>query len=270
MANLSSFFPVAAGGGGFSKMLKFTTLRSSDGNYKGSPATTINVSGDTFPPSTSLAGQPTTSADRSLLTAQDSLVGATFTNTNGGTVHTVTASAAHNANSYFSITFTPALTHSIANNVNLNFNTAGFTINPNTDLGLSDGDSIGYLLCGGGYSSPYADRGGKGGKILYGTATISDASVDLVITPGGGPGVNSTISGGLTLSSGDGSNPAGGSDVSGSSTSFSSSSGIMGYGVGGGGYSATHRPQGSDHHGWGTGGFQYTGVGGDGAILLYY
>ena len=132
MSNFTDFFPAAGGGGGFTKMNKYSTLRCADADFKSAIATLVNVSGDTFPPSTTLSGRPT--SNQSLFAFEDSLVGCKFSR--GGTEHTVTASANHTAGSYFTITFTPALTSSIANNVNLSFSAASITVNPATDLGL--------------------------------------------------------------------------------------------------------------------------------------
>jgi hypothetical protein len=266
MSNFTDFFPAAGGGGGFTKMNKYSTLRSADATNKGAIPTTINVSGDTFPPATTLSGRPVSGADQTLFAFENSLVGCKFTN--NATEHTVTANANNSAGSYFTITFTPALTGSIANNVNLSFSGASITVNPVTDLGLADGASIGYFLCGAG-----AGDAGKGGKINYGTAIISNASTDLVLTPGVAglswysQGGNSTITGGLTLTSGDGSNMAGGSanyyDYLGGYA------GILGYGAGGGAGNSNSGSRGNQNHGWGGGGFSGE-TAGDGAILLNY
>ena len=129
------------------------------------------------------------------------------------------------------------------------------TINPATDLGLSDGDSIGYLLAGGNATG-----------VLRGTAIISNASTDLVITPGLASGTSSTITGGLTLTSADGNtdtsyerkrdayyNPTYGVNYA---YSAGGGEGIDGYGVG-------SQWSSSFKHGYG-------GSGKDGAVLLFY
>ncbi len=152
------------------------------------------------------------------------------------------------------------------NDANYN-NAASYTVNPATDLGLSDGDSIGYMLVGAGYND--AAFGAKGGKIIYGTAIITNASTNLNLTPGVANGGNTTISGGLTLTSGDGSTMSGAGDFTTYGSTLAAGSGIMGYGAGGGGSNTNIRNNGSNFHGWGGGAFPgYDG--GDGAILLYY
>lgn len=186
MANFSSFFPVAAaGGGGFTKQLKWTTARGlDDANYN---------------------------------------------------------------------------------------DAASYTVNPATDLGLSDGDSIGIFMIGGGKSSSSATNAGDGGKILQRTAIISDASTNLVLTIGTGgtagtnnEGGSSTISGGLTLTSADGYRGVGAGI---NTTTDNAFQGIMGYGAGG--RTQSDRGGASGEHGWGNGNF-FGGTGGDGAILLFY
>ena len=134
------------------------------------------------------------------------------------------------------------------------------------------------MLVGAGYATTTIANGKSGGRIIQGTAIISNASTDLVLTPGAANGGNSTISGGLTLSSGDGIRFWGGR-YNGSSSGWSASTGIMGYGAGGtggGNYSGiTNGIQDEDsNHGWGAGAFNATGTSADtaydGAILLFY
>ena len=283
MANFSSFFPTASGGG-FTKMNKYVTMRSLlDATHFAGLSTSqdeIRVHPTQETGSSVSVGSNEVTFYRTIgaLSALypdkiNLLVGKTFTrrNTDGssdGQVYTITSIGAHTANSSFPIQFTPSLTVSLPLNhycdVDLPFE---HTVNPATDLDLSDGDSIGYMLVGAGYSN--AAYGGRGGKIIYGTAIITNASTDLVLTPGVANGANSTITGGLTLSSGDGSIMAGGGDHPAYGTSLGAGSGIMGYGAGGGGGNTGIRNTGSDFHGWGGGSFA-SGDGGDGAILLYY
>jgi len=162
------------------------------------------------------------------------------------------------------------------NDANYN-NAASYTVNPATDLGLSDGDSLGYFMIGAGMQMNDSNQGGEGGKIIYGTAIITSASTNLVLTPAAasstyGEFIQSTISGGLTLTTGNGSNNNGYGARSYSQQVVPSGQGVMGYGVGGA-TNSRQRPYGSGSapsiHGWGSGGKQNT-VGGDGAILLYY
>lgn len=185
--------------------------------------------------------------------------------------------------------FTKSLKYSTAralNDADYN-NAASYTVNPATDLGLSDGDSIGYFMVGGGEVGDDTTYTGFGGKIIYGTKTITNASTDLTLTIGVGEDLNcvsgsvttvspteSTISGGLTLTTANGSRQAGFR----STASGSPGSGINGYGVGGGGLGYN---DGSQAHGWGGGTRQSANTGsyppptfrftaGDGAIILYY
>lgn len=251
MANFSSFFPTASGGGGgFTKMKKISTLRSSDATEKVGFTTSVNISGDVLYGATTLVGVVIATADRPFFTAADSFVGMTFVV--AGATHTVTASTAHSVGGYVTMTFTPALSAGqIANNSNVSFVGGSQTINPATDLGLEDGASIGFLLAGG-------NRTG----VLRGTRIISNASTDLVINVGGSSGTASTITGGLTLTSADGSTDSSYSAASISVTGYqrhgsSGGNGVDGYGTGNQYYSNHFK------HGWG-------GSGMDGAVLLYY
>ena len=145
---------------------------------------------------------------------------------------------------------------------------ASYTVNPATDLGLEDGASIGYMLVGSGQDYIAAYQGGAGGRIIQGTSIISSASTDLVLTPGTGNNVASTISGGLTLTSANGVALFGGTS-SGTNFSSSASSGVMGYSAGGAGdFNRGMGVQGT-FHGWGNGGGESSSSG-DGAILLFY
>ena len=166
-------------------------------------------------------------------------------------------------------------------------NAASYTVNPATDLGLADGASIGYFMCGGGGSgnnqTSSTGNGGRGGKIIYGTAIIVTASTNLVLTPGvgstsvNGLGTNSTITGGLTLSTLDG-GFFGAPGITQTSRYGAGALGINGYGGGGmPGRNQIGWPQGDSMHGWGIGAGAYNSnagegpkVGADGAILLYY
>ena len=148
---------------------------------------------------------------------------------------------------------------------------ASYTVNPATDLGLEDGASIYIFMVSGGQSSNSSTNGGRGGRILQKTRTISNASTNLVLTIGVGAnagtnnlGSDSTISGGLTLTTSDGYNGAG---LGHNSTSKFTGEGINAYGLGGG--TQSDRGGGTGQHGWGNGNY-FAGVGGDGAILLFY
>ena len=177
------------------------------------------------------------------------------------------------------------------NDANYN-NAASYTVNPATDLGLEDGASIGYFLCGGGTVGPNNSLTytGYGGRIIQGTEIITTASTDLVLTPGLGENqvcvsnnltttamTESTITGGLTLSTANGSRQAGFRTET-SNGNGDPGSGVNGYGVGGGGRGYN---DGSEAHGWGGGTRQsqnangyppsnFNFQAGDGAILLYY
>lgn len=278
MANFSSFFPVA-GGGGFTKMKKISTLKSADATDIKKPDVTLNVNSNyssgvtqiqVFYMDSSLGG--------TIMQNADSFVGHTFVW--NSTTHTITASTSHsNWGVPFYITFSPGLTTTINSSHTLSTVAESPTFNPSSDLGLSDGDSIGYMLVGAGYAVGHVDGGAPGGRIVQGTAIISNASTDLVITPGVANGGNSTISGGLTLTSGDGVRGWGGYDNS--SRRSSAWSGIMGYGAGGNGgsgnsmtyYWQNGMPEENNNHGWGAGAWSINSAvetAYDGAVLIFY
>jgi hypothetical protein len=278
MANFSSFFPApSGGGGGFTNMKKYSTANAlNDADYKSKVASigwtqlTNTLIGWTTLEGYHYAGN--TSPD---LRVDDYFVGFTFDHQ--GVTHTITGDTYTGANysvkNRHNLTFTPAIQsqHFTYNQTktlsNTNFT---ITVNPATDLGLEDGSQIGYMLVGAGYAGGSVN-GGYGGRIISGTATIATASTDLILTPGAANGGSSTISGGgLALSSGNGSNSSGFGDFNQSnSVVFAGGSGNMGYGAGGGNYNSGARNVGTNHHGYGVGGYT-SANGGDGAILLFY
>jgi hypothetical protein len=143
-----------------------------------------------------------------------------------------------------------------------------FTVNPATDLGLSDGDSLGFFLVGAGYTTGSGTTGADGGYINQGTRIISNASTDLVLTIGVN-GAASTISGGLTITSSDGSNRAGGRSYTDGGFATTWGQGINGYGSGSvGTYYAGATGHNGPRHGFGSGVAGSTSS--DGAILLFY
>jgi len=144
-----------------------------------------------------------------------------------------------------------------------------FTVNPATDLGLSDGDSLGFFMVGAGRTTGSGTSGANGGKIIQGTRIISNASTDLVITPGVGSGTASTISGGLTITTADGSDRSGGNSYTDGGFSTTWGQGINGYGQGSvGTYYAATLGHNSPRHGFGSAVAGSTSS--DGAILLFY
>ena len=255
MANFSSFFPVAGGGGGFTKMNKYATSRAAD-DATDKLGVSI-VSGQTAQAnsgtwSSTLWKADINDADQiAQASIQDGLVGYTFDIGYG--TRTVTANTGGGYNVNQTVTFTPSITGNPNSGQEMDMNApTSFTVNPATDLGLSDGDSIGFLLAGG-------NRTG----VLRRTAIISNASTDLVITPGLSTGTASTITGGLTLTSADGSTDSSYSRASVSLSGgyqrhgSSGGNGVDGYGTGSQYYTDRFK------HGWG-------GSGMDGAVLLYY
>lgn len=314
MANLSSFFPAIGGGGGFTKVKKYSTypsLDATDNQQMMAPGYTVtefvnNSGGQPNVRVSAISNGGTTAslsywrigggfwtgyADQTL--PQNFFVGARFDlpKTTGGTeTITVTASTAgyisDNNAANTTITFAAFDSGGSAGydetTTQRNILPPLLKFNPATN-GLSDGDQIGYFMVGGGDGevarSSTANFGGKGGKIIYGTATIGTATDDLIITPGTGAAANSsgdgsasTISGGLTLTTADGSQHNGWfSRQQDSSTIFSAGPGIMGYGAGG----KNHAGGGAElADGWGTGAaaIHSSSVtkGGDGAVLIYY
>ena len=165
------------------------------------------------------------------------------------------------------------------------------TVNPANDLGISDGDKIGYFMIGGGKLGTATGanevvRGGNGGNVLQGTAIITNASTNLILTPGIGAGAQteSTITGGLNLDTANGFNALGYGAVSLEVQSDMAISppgpGMNQYGWGGGAQATTYasinipqQPPNTAWHGWGNGAYNSTGSStnnGDGAIILYY
>jgi len=272
------------GGGGFTKMNKYSTERSlNDATYKLPPPSFL---GRQF---TNLAIGATgftnfqLSTPPSYQTSANEIVNGTFVH--NGTTHTIATNTAYNPGTGgFDLTFTPGLTATMAafDYVTIT-NPAFFTVNPATDLGLEDGASLGYFMVGSGMSV-YNGSGdtGRGGKIIYGTKIITNASTDLILTPAASPPANnnmvqteSTISGGITLTTGNGYNGAGfGFDSYNTSKIRSIGTGVMGYGFGGGTEDLRTFPRGDQAHGFGGGGayvyYNTFCAGGDGAILLSY
>lgn len=279
------------GGGGFTKINKYSTNRALGGD------TVIKLSNSGGPPSGvtfEFRAQSAISAGATSFTAHQlkfdnaDIPAGTAVPANaykgfkttfpgqGGVATDVTIltsaafTAAGNGSATSVMTFTPALTQNMDVLSGLTF-TPILTVNPATDLGLSDGASIGYLMVSGGSNAGTSNTtGGYGGAILRGTAIITTASTDLLLTPGVGStstssGTTSTISGGLTLTSGDGTNSSG----MGSTQYSSAMPGVLGYGVGGRTLSSGMGAGAGGGHGYGNGA-QRNVSGGDGAILLYY
>ena len=149
-------------------------------------------------------------------------------------------------------------------------NAASYTVNPATDLGLSDGDLLGYFMVGGGGRALHT-QGAGGGRILQGTIAVTTAATNLTLTIGVGSstanvGTDSTISGGLTLTTANGSRANG---WNGGQNRGSGGPGVFGYGSGGA--SGAGGATGAVHHGFGSGANNwYNSQGGDGAIILMY
>jgi len=279
MSNFTDFFP-AAGGGGFTKMNKYSTNRAFDDATHKLKLSNIDLRNSGTITASSTSGSlklNENNADKIAITSTvNGLTGYTFNIGQG--VQTVTANTGGGYQVLQTISFTPAMSSDVGNNTTfLMLASTFFTVNPATDLGLSDGDSLGYFMIGAGMQVNDSNQGGEGGKIIYGTAIITNASTDLILTPAlasstYGEFIQSTITGGLTLTTGSGANNNGYGARSYSQQVVPSGQGILGYGVGGA-TNARQRPNGSGSypsiHGWGSGGKQNT-VGGDGAILLYY
>jgi hypothetical protein len=271
MTNFSSFFPAAGGGGGFTKMKKYSTSRAlNDATDKVPPATFY---GRQF---TNLAIGATGFTNFQLTTpsgyqsSANEIVGGTFVH--NGQTHTIATNTAYDVNTGagISLTFTPGLTATMAAFSYVTITNPTFlTVNPATDLGLSDGDSIGYFMVGAGDTTSSGTLGAMGGKIIQGTKIISNASTDLVITPAVGANTASTISGGLTITTADGSNRSGSANYNGGSYDTTLGYGINGYGQGAlgtnvGGFAEQTSPT----HGFGSGTSGSTAS--DGAILIFY
>ena len=164
--------------------------------------------------------------------------------------------------------------------------TAGtYTVNPSTDLGLDNGAKLYYFMVGGGdCASNLQGINGDSGKIIYGFATITTASTNLSLTIGVGnntgvAGTESTISGGLTLTTANGTNIYGYKDGKSVSGNASGNLGLMGgYGASSGFYSGNNfyaGIKGGNYHSFGIGGGRNTtnyayNSSGDGCIIFMY
>ncbi len=282
MSDFTDFFPAAGGGGGgFTKMNKYSTSRAIGGDE----INKLKISNIDLRNSGTITASSTSGslklnendADKIAITSTvNGLAGYTFNIGQG--VQTVTANTGGGYQVLQTISFTPAMSSDVGNNTTfLMLASTFFTVNPATDLGLSDGDSLGYFMVSSGNQHNNSEQGGEGGKIIYGTAIITNASTNLILTPGVATLtydtlVHSTITGGLTLTTANGSNGQGWGAQNRTSEMSAAGCGINGYGVGGvnAGFTGASR-QGSQPsmHGFGNGGKQNT-LPGDGAILLYY
>ena len=310
MSNYSDYFPSTSGGGGggsFTKQKIYSSMRSptswSDfkifnagataaiNGFIGANSTIIDITNwaSSFP----MWGASRDFLENTKISVYDSNTNVTQVFTLGGALQGATTIGAG------------AIVYYVTPNVGVGINGGASitwvemdtaTVNPATDLGLADGDQIGYMMVGGG-SSGYvyanASRGGAGGRVLQGMATITTAATDLTLSIGYGgkatsyggtgyeDGSNSTISGGLTLTTADGTfgvsaeaTVNGGSYVSAVSAA---GPGINGFGAGGraidGSYGPSSGPNNGVAHGYGLGSFGASNalnVGSDGSIILYY
>jgi len=285
MADFSSFFPAAGGGGGgFTKINKYSTNRALGGDtvIKQGPPVPLTVQASRPGNSSFVTVKYTDSSFDAAFSAANAFVGYFFYWSNpiagGTTTNVITSSTANTgANSTFTINFSPNAVQSMTSNQTITTYAAPITVNPATDLGLSDGASLGYFMVGGGAKAVYQQ---DGGKIIQGTAIITTASTNLVLTPGTGilgdnnvntTGTASTISGGLTLTTADG-NSRSGHKGYGSNSTMAPGTGINGYGQGGTYYqNGSAAGMSSPVHGTGATVSMYSpATGSDGSILLYY
>lgn len=300
MNNFTDFFAAAGGGGGggFTKEKKYSSINSGAGfpnkifssiscqaiGFTASGSSTLTLGN--FPATWFLTGR-----------YADLIAGQTITT--GGYTYTLGTNTAGSTqkfdNAGVTYNLTSNTTADVQGNQAVTINSVN-TVNPANDLGLSDGDQLGYMLVGGGNygesTGSYYGAGGRGGKILQGIATIGTASTDLVLSIGEG-GVKrtyswavqetrepseSTITGGLTLSSASGIHALAGSNAQYQSTG--AQFGVFGYGGGGGGgyYEAGNQREGGNHQGYGNGALLASHASssdiyywaGDGSIIFYY
>jgi hypothetical protein len=257
------------GGGGFTKMKKYATARAlNDATDK----LTVNVGGNV---SAAISGGGQTSfqwkltqqgaAQAAIASTANALVGYTF-NIGYGT-QTVTANTGGAYAVQQTVSFTPAVAGGVPYDTPTDMIApTSFTVNPATDLGLSDGASLGYFMVASGGTSGNGYDGAYGGSILMGTAIITTASTNLVLTPG--VSAHSTISGGLTLTTANGSNHYG--HRGNSQAALNGGVGINGYGAGCVGW-GKDLGQYNPVHGFGKAvSYHATMVASDGAILLFY
>jgi len=153
-------------------------------------------------------------------------------------------------------------------------------VNPATDLGLVDGSQLGYFIVSAGQRKSAADYGALGGLILQGMATITTAATNLTLLPATASTsydtyVHSTISGGLTLTSADGTGLSSWGAFNENSKLASAGCGINGFGAGGAAVPSntgiiTGGIDGALYHGYGGGSKGGGPTGGDGSITFYY
>jgi len=285
------------GAGGITKFKKYSTLRSlndtdvrttdnptggitilTQAQYNSS-ATVINVTLNVAVPADALVGQRMWIGNyyNTAIVAQTATTGANQTSQ----ITMSQASGGWNAGLYFN---PPSSTGQVGYYINA----STITVNPATDLLLADGATVGVLLVGGGTigggstSASDSGYGGYGGRLLYKVTTITTAATDLVLQIGAGdvntsqpsPSADSTITGGLSLTTVNGNNisgfPANHVYYSGAGAISGGIGNYGGYGIGGGIAQTGPYSGGAGQHGWGAGGEQTSTTGGDGAIILYY
>jgi len=290
MADFSSFFPAAGGGGGFTKMNKYSTSRAlsdathklSDGSFLGSETGTIAAA---TAGATSITISAWSNTNRAFQLNQ--LAGLQVTLTGGQVVLIVSNPYSDGVGGGIVCPIVGTISSSVAQTTGVVLaSTTNFTVNLATDLGLAVGSQLGVFIVGGGHPGVSSTGGAKGAgsPIFYQNITLADVTTNLVLTIGiGGAHIpphvrtiilrtESTISGGLTLSSANGTQTTG--DTQNGSSSVGQS-GIFGYGSSGQNNAGPSFP--NAYHGFGQGGKPYnTSVNGtgtqaaDGAILLYY
>jgi len=303
MSNFSTFFPSgggSGGGGGLLNINKYSTARSLKdtdiaGNgffLKGSTQVTtdFNDGAPTVPSWSinvaSVAGGVATGTitavqfngvnrnDSNL--EEDAFKGFSGRFSSGMFFTSILTSSAGTGTGPYNITFTtPNTTTGGMTTTLVNDPPPVFTVNPATDLSLSDGALLGYLMVGGGSGGNNIEEGGAGGRILQRSIIVTTAATNLILTIGIGgavatTGTASTITGGLTLSTTDGSNGVGWNGGAFSTQQSTAAQGINGYGAGGSGENGLGGTLGNSNHGFGGGGDRNVTGGGDGAILLYY
>ena len=282
MSNFTDFFPAAAatagGAGGLLNIKRYSTLAANSSTFPNQqPADTQTF---TLQNTSGNYGNVTTMTVRTYTTVTaNQMAGMEVSWDNGVTTTTIASHTTNTSPNYITVNYTSGI-GSAANNHQVVLQTiGGITVNPATDLGLADGAKLGYFMVGAGERSPSSIISGAGGYILQGTAIIGTASTDLemriaIASASTSTFIHSTITGGLTLTTANGSNVTGWAAYK-STSAMSAGLGINGYGAGGNSANAGDAGGArTGFDGYGGGGSHSSGAtgtaGADGSITFYY
>ena len=283
MSNFTDFFPAAAaipgGGGGLLNIKRYSSLNSNSSTFPNqqpddTQTFTLQNAGGTYGNVTSMTVTMYTAV------TINQMAGMEVSWDNGVTTTTIASHPAAATFDNITINYTSGIGSAATNHQIVIQTIGGITVNPATDLGLADGAKLGYFMVGAGERRPTGTTSGAGGYILQGTAIIASASTDLDMRIALGVSatstfIHSTITGGLTLTTANGSNVTGWAAYKAGEGGMSAGPGINGYGAGGSSVNASYAGGArAGFDGYGGGGTQYNSAAGtagaDGSITLYY